>query len=80
MKLRLSNGIVINPMGLKGGIALLCHHEANIEIVNYSQYHIHAKVLKPETSQHLYANGFYTNPNTSKIHESWDLLSKLKEH
>lgn len=47
-KLRFGGCFVVDLMGRKGGLALLWEKEVDIEIINYSQHHIHAKMCYPE--------------------------------
>lgn len=47
-RLRFEDCFIVNhPMGRKGGLALLCENEVELEIINYSQCHIHSKLCYP---------------------------------
>lgn len=62
-------------MGRRGDSALLCNRDNEVKIVNYSHHHIHAKVLDPDINSSRFLVGFYSNPDSSKRHQLWSLLS-----
>ncbi|KAF5449972.1 hypothetical protein F2P56_030362 [Juglans regia] len=68
---------VVDPMGRKGGLALLWCKEKEVEILNYSQHHINAMVRSEEKKMSWLLSGFYGHPVVSKRKNTWDLLSLL---
>lgn len=74
------HGLVINPIGLKGSLALLWKQDVDLDIINFSQHHIHAKINNQASSKLWFLTMFYGNPNTNRRHESWDLFTKIKEY
>lgn len=74
------HGLGINPIGLKGGLALLWNSDVDIDIINFSQHHIHARVNDPTQSTFWFLTRFYGNPDTNLRHESWDLLIRIGEN
>lgn len=73
-KVGMSNGLMINPIGLKGGLVLLWTDEVDLEIINFSSFHIHSMIKNSSNSQCWHLTAFYGNPETSKRNESWQLL------
>lgn len=49
-----------------------------VEILSYSHIHISAKVNESSSSHHWTVTSFYGEPNTSRLHTSWELLVTLK--
>lgn len=43
MKLGFFNALAINPVGMKGGVTLLYCKDAEVDIINFSNSHIHPK-------------------------------------
>lgn len=50
-----------------------------VEVINYSSWHIHLKLHKPNSRELWYLTGFYGNPKTHQRHESWLLMSKITQ-
>lgn len=44
IRLRFENLFVINPLGCKGGLAMLWKSDQGIEVLNYFNNHIHLKI------------------------------------
>lgn len=57
--------IVVNVIGSKGGLALLWRNRDQVEVDNYSQYHILAWVTDPVVNSKWLFTGFYGKPKTS---------------
>lgn len=74
------HGLVVNPIGLKGGMALLWTQKDDLDIINFSQHHIHAKTNDPVGSKFLFKTDFYANLETSHRQESWELLTIISEY
>lgn len=53
--------------------------DVEVELVNFSQYHINVCVAHEEKKTPWILIGFYNNPKTSKRQEYWSLLSTLKQ-
>lgn len=67
----------MNSIGRKVGLALLWFDGIELEIVNYSNYHIHAKVRNGAQGVDGFLTGFYGMPENMKTTESWDLLGRI---
>lgn len=80
LKLRLMHGLMINPIRLKRGLEILWDQANDLEVINYSSFHIHTKIINLANAQCWFLIGFYGNPETSKRQNSWKLLSKISEY
>lgn len=69
---------VVDPMVRKGGLAMQWNNEYIVEIVNYSQHHIHAQINDLESRVKWFLIDFYGHPKTSRIGEKWELLSPIR--
>lgn len=70
--------IVVDPIGLSGGLILLWKREGSVEIINYSQRHINAWCIEESEDTKWLFTRFYGNPETCKRRGSWDLLASFK--
>lgn len=73
IKLGFDSNFVINPMGRKGGMAMLWKFDFRIEVKQYSNHHIHLSIftiLDPNYNTLWYLTGFYDHPKTSRRYES----------
>lgn len=61
----------------KGGLTILWFEGIELEIVNFSNYHMHSKTMEDSIWVEWFLTGFYGIPETSKRVESWDLLKKI---
>jgi hypothetical protein len=61
-------------VGKSGGLALLWSTEVDVEIQNYSNRHINAKVCSTQSNFVWKLTGFYGHPEASKRIEAWQLL------
>ncbi|XP_042974710.1 uncharacterized protein LOC122306347 [Carya illinoinensis] len=68
----------VEPLRKKGGLAMLWKKEYAVELVNYSQHHIHMLVTEEEDQQQWFCTGFYGHPETSKRSSTWNLLSMIR--
>jgi exonuclease III len=75
-KLNFSSSFAVDCIGRSGGLAMIWNDELNLEIQNYSQYHINAVV---QTSTVWKITGFYGHPKADKRHLSWNLLKILAQ-
>ncbi|XP_042951290.1 uncharacterized protein LOC122285342 [Carya illinoinensis] len=77
-KLGFQNCLAVSCEGRSGGIALFWNNRFKVEIQTFSKFHIHAKVTEEEENVESWClTGFYGNPDVSKRHESWNLLTTL---
>jgi exonuclease III len=76
-KLGFWNMLVVGCVGKSGGLALLWGDKLEVEIQNYSQRHINAKISSPISWLVWKCTGFYGNPESGKRGEAWDLLRYL---
>lgn len=71
---------VVEPIGRSEGLALLWKEERDLEIYNYSRYHINA-IVKDEDGHHDWKfTGFCGRQESARRTESWALLKHLKNH
>ncbi|XP_059451054.1 uncharacterized protein LOC132181841 [Corylus avellana] len=72
------NGLfVVDSIGRSGGLALFWSEEINVEIQNFSQYHINGVIRDQPNHVPWKFTGFYGHPEMGKRHESWCLLKIL---
>lgn len=69
---------VVEPVGKRGGLALFWDRDVDLEILNYSQWHIHSLIKNDGGRDKWFFTGFYGHPDASKRKLSWELLSSLK--
>ncbi|XP_040986473.1 uncharacterized protein LOC121234570 [Juglans microcarpa x Juglans regia] len=69
---------VVDPVGNGGGLSLLWKDEVEVEIVNYSRWHVNAWVMDGELRKRWLFTGFYGHLETAKRKSSWELLQQLK--
>lgn len=67
----------VNPVGQNGSLTLFWNHSVELEIVNYSDFLIHALVKETECQDECLISGFYGRPETTERHLSWELLSQV---
>ena len=75
-ELPFQNKLIVKKLDSGGGLALLWKSEVKLEVVNYTDNHILAKVME-EDGFEWYLTGFYSWPEASQKHKSWALLSHL---
>lgn len=80
LKLGSKNGIAVNSIGAREGLTLLWDENSELEIANYSSYHIHIKVMQQGSNLCWYLTGFYGNPDTCKRQDSGKLLTKIGQY
>lgn len=44
-KLKYANCFYVKPVGKKGGLAMFWSNDSELQIINYSQYYIHAQIM-----------------------------------
>ena len=62
-----------------GGLVLFWRNDIEVEVVSSLLNHIDAIINKSSDSAWRFT-GFYSEPETHKRHESWDLLHRLNGH
>lgn len=60
-------------------MAILWQLEHEIEVINYSNHHIHLQIHLNNTDFKWFLIGFYDHPETSKRKETWALLSQIHQ-
>lgn len=65
-KLGFSNCFVVKLVERKWGITMMWHSVKEVEIVNYSNYHIHSKIQGSETNASGLFTRFYSMLDISK--------------
>ncbi|XP_042963294.1 uncharacterized protein LOC122297082 [Carya illinoinensis] len=76
-RLELDNCLVVEPIGKRGGLALFWGRGVQLEILNFSQWHISSKIRKEGGKKEWFFTGFYGHPDSSKRNLSWELLASL---
>lgn len=69
----------VNSIGKSGGLALLWNEEVPIEIVKFSNYYIHSKIIEKATGVEWCLTRFYGIPKTSKRSDYWALLDRINQ-
>lgn len=64
-------------MGKKGGLAILWYKGVTLELINFSNYHIHTRVNFGFASNDYLLTGFYGILETSKRADSWHPLGRI---
>ena len=75
-KLPFKNKLIVKKPDAGGGLALLWKPEVNLDVINYTEHHILAKVVEADGFQ-WYLTGFYGWAEASQKPKSWALLSHL---
>ena len=76
VKLGFGSSLVVNQVGLGGGLMLLWTDSSSVSIRSYSPHHIDASVTLAD-GIHWRFTGFYGQPMTSRRFLSWELLRRL---
>lgn len=61
----------------KGGLALLWFEDIELEIINYSTFHIHTKVMENSLGVVSFLTSFYSAPEVGKRACTWNLLGRI---
>lgn len=77
VKIRAKFYFTIYSIGWKGGLALMWFNGLELEIVNFSNYHIHIKFRDESLELGGYVTRFCGMPKTVRRVESWNLLGKI---
>lgn len=59
---------------------LLWSNEISLEIVNFSNHHIHSNIRESNSDMIWSLIGFYGIPETNKRVDSWKLLFRIQQH
>ncbi|KAL0453608.1 UNVERIFIED_CONTAM: hypothetical protein Slati_1338900 [Sesamum latifolium] len=70
-------GFSVDSHGKSGGLALLWHKHLDVTLQSYSFNHIDASILSGHGSEAWHITGFYGEPNSQKLTETWQLLKRL---
>lgn len=68
---------MVNARGKSGGLAFLWFDEIDLEIINFSESHIHTKIRENSIRVECYLTGFYGAPEIGKWTESWNLFENI---
>ncbi|XP_035546588.1 uncharacterized protein LOC118348634 [Juglans regia] len=77
-RLKFDGCLVIEPLGKKGGLMLLWKQPLEVEVLNYSRWHINAWIKEVQGNDKWLLTGFYGQPETNLREETWSLLSSFK--
>ncbi|XP_075658946.1 uncharacterized protein LOC142628792 [Castanea sativa] len=70
------NKLIIKKPDSGGGLALIWKEEVRLEVINYTDNHVLAKVVEDDGFQ-WFLTGFYGWPETTQKHKSWALLRHI---
>ena len=70
------NNLIVKKPNSGGGIALIWKPEVQLDVINYTENHVLAKVVE-EDGFAWYFTGFYGWPEASQKSKSWALLAHL---
>lgn len=76
-KLGFENCFCVDPAGWGRGLAFLWKSEINLEIYNFSLWHISSWNRDAQNSSRWLLTGFYGHPDTNERKDSWNLLGRL---
>ena len=71
------NKLIVKKPKAGGGLALLWRNDVNLDVINFTDNHILAKVVEDDGFV-WFLTGFYGWPEASEKKKSWALLSHLK--
>lgn len=71
------HGIVVDKVGLSGGLALLWRKEVDARLLSFSQNHIDTEVVLPRETLKWRFTGFYGFPEQHHRSRSWNILCLL---
>lgn len=77
-KLKFDYCFVVDSLRSSEGLAFLWKHEVEIELINFSRWHINVIVIDRSKELSCQFTGFYGYPEISKRESSWNLLRLLK--
>ncbi|XP_042964510.1 uncharacterized protein LOC122298707 [Carya illinoinensis] len=77
-RLKFDGCFTVEPVGRKGGLALMWDCDTYVEVLNYSLRHISAWITVEEGRRKWLLTGFYGEPEVNKREEAWRLLTSLK--
>lgn len=71
------HGVVVDKVGLSGGLALLWRKDVDISLMSFSHNHIDMVVVLPRETFKWRFTGFYGFPEQHLCSRPWDLLPLL---
>ncbi|XP_042939417.1 uncharacterized protein LOC122274448 [Carya illinoinensis] len=77
-RLKFEGCMVVESVGLKGGLMMMWDHMIEVEVVNFSVWHISAWIKEPGCAEKWLLTSFYDKPDSSLREVTWCLLSSLK--
>ncbi|XP_042952171.1 uncharacterized protein LOC122289257 [Carya illinoinensis] len=77
-RLKFEGCMVVEAVGLKGGLIMMWDHMIEVEVENFSVWHISVWIKEPECAERWLLTGFYGQPDSSLREATWSLLSSLK--
>lgn len=78
MKLGFVNCFAVDRIGLSGRLAILWNNETQVDVRNFSRYHINMGIGTEGGVGSFRLTLFYGQPIAGRRHESWRLLRALK--
>lgn len=67
--------LVVDSRGRSGGLVMMWEREMEVEVVNFSTYHIHVKIKDAVSNLQWWLTDFYGHPNTCKRRCTWSCLN-----
>lgn len=69
--------LIVPSCGRKGGLALFWKDQVSVELISFSNHHIHVKVILYGSTKPWWVTGFYGHPKTHSSVESRTLMTQL---
>lgn len=69
--------VVVELRGMSGGLIILLKNEEEVELMNYSQWHMNVLVKGEGLGDKWLLTAFYGNLEASNISIFWELLKSL---
>lgn len=77
IKLGFKYTFVVNSLGSKGCLAMLWRLKLGIEVINYSNHHIHLSIQGLFFGFQWFLSDFYGHLDINKKKKTWSLLSQI---
>ncbi|XP_042953523.1 uncharacterized protein LOC122290064 [Carya illinoinensis] len=71
--------LIVDPVGRRGGLVLMWKYQKEVEVINYSNWHVNVLVKGEKEGSDWHFTGFYGHPETGKRRLSWELLREALE-
>ncbi|XP_042964610.1 uncharacterized protein LOC122298825 [Carya illinoinensis] len=76
--IKFDNCLVVDSVGSSGGLAMMWKNSLEVQLINFTRWHISVMVTDKRHNAPWMLTGFYGHPVTSQRKISWNLLGALK--